>query len=176
MNDMELVSHFLRENKSAVTRVDAWIRTAAAPFRHRLGADWEDTLQEIRLEVLQLLRRDSFKGRARLKTYIWSIANHTCIDHLRKKAHWNTTTLETLQADPNSASPLDNIQRVDHNRLLLKVLQKVSPECRQLWRLVLDGLSYRQIGNRLKLNEGTVRVRVHRCRKTAIALRRRLDT
>jgi len=175
MNASQLVKLFLQEDSAAVGLVDSWIRAAALPFRGRLAGDWEDILQEIHLEVFQQLRGGAFQGQARLKTYVWSTAIHTCIDSLRKQATWKFTTLESLQTGLTGATPLDEIQRSSKNRHLLQVLQKTSHDCRELWRLVLDGLNYRQIGARLKINEGTVRVRVHRCRKNAIALRHKLE-
>ena len=41
--------------------------------------------------------------------------------------------------------------------------------CRELWSMILDGLSYREMGVRLAVAEGTLRVRVLRCRQQAVA-------
>jgi DNA-directed RNA polymerase specialized sigma24 family protein len=58
--------------------------------------------------------------------------------------------------------------------LLMRVLERVSPDCRGMWRLILAGLSYREMSGRLNVAEGTLRVRVLRCREKASALREEL--
>jgi DNA-directed RNA polymerase specialized sigma24 family protein len=44
-------------------------------------------------------------------------------------------------------------------------------ECQKLWRMIVAGMSYRQMSERLEVSEGTLRVRVLRCRKRAMARR-----
>ncbi len=172
MNDKALVKRILQEEPDAIHTLETWIAAAAGPYRGRLGAQWEDILQEIRMELLQLFRRSAFEGKAKLKTYIWSVVNHTCIDHLRKHAAWRFTTLEALPVESGKQnSPLDRILQSDRTQKLLSILEKVSQDCQELWRRILAGQSYQHIGRQLKINEATVRVRVHRCRKKAAALR-----
>ncbi|MBI3949148.1 MAG: sigma-70 family RNA polymerase sigma factor [Acidobacteria bacterium] len=50
----------------------------------------------------------------------------------------------------------------------------MSQECRQLWGMILDGLSYQQMSQHLNVSEGSLRVRVMRCRKKAVAVRDQL--
>ncbi|HET8647254.1 MAG TPA: sigma factor, partial [Vicinamibacteria bacterium] len=64
--------------------MDKWIAGAAGPFRRRLAADWPDLLQEARMEVLRLLRQSSWRGESRLKTYVWRVVGHTCLDAMRR--------------------------------------------------------------------------------------------
>jgi len=149
--------------------VDGWITGAAGPFRRRLAVDWQDLLQEVRLEVLRLLRRSSWRGEARLKTYVWRVTGHTCLDALRRRrrrpeAEPAGLELELRSRDP---SPLDQVIDDDSTRALLAALQAVPAECRQIWDRILRGLSYREISGELGVSEGALRVRAHRCRKHA---------
>jgi RNA polymerase sigma factor (sigma-70 family) len=58
--------------------------------------------------------------------------------------------------------------------LLLRVLEQVPQDCREMWRMIFAGLSYREMSLRLSVAEGTLRVRVLRCRERAVAARREL--
>jgi RNA polymerase sigma-70 factor (ECF subfamily) len=51
-----------------------------------LRQDAEDLLQEVLVRVLQGL--PSFRGEARFKTWLFGIATHVCMDHLRSKKCW----------------------------------------------------------------------------------------
>ena len=55
-----------------------------------------------------------------------------------------------------------------------EVLDRASQECRELWRMLVLGLSYREMSLRLQVAEGTLRVRVLRCRERAVASRAEL--
>lgn len=51
-----------------------------------LRQDAEDLLQDVMVRVLQSL--PSFRGDARFKTWLFGIATHACMDHLRSKKRW----------------------------------------------------------------------------------------
>jgi RNA polymerase sigma-70 factor (ECF subfamily) len=51
-----------------------------------LRQDAEDLLQDVLIRVLQNL--PSFRGEARFKTWLFGIATHVCMDHLRAKKRW----------------------------------------------------------------------------------------
>ena len=167
--DAETAAGYLRGDAEAVASVDRWIAGAAAPFRRRLAGDWHDLLQEARIEILRLLRKGSWRGEARLRTYIWQVVGHTCLDAMRRLKR--RPLLEPVEADaplPSAdPSPLDLVMGTDSRRRLLAALEAVPADCRELWRLILSGLSYQQISAETGVAEGALRVRAHRCRKRA---------
>jgi RNA polymerase sigma-70 factor, ECF subfamily len=165
--DAELAAAFVRGEPRAVETIDAWLERAVGPFRRRLAADCEDVLQEVRIEVLRLIQKGSFRGESRLKTYLWQVTAHTCIDALRRRARRPAT--DPLEPDtplPSSdPSPLDRVLAREGDEALLAVLEAMSRGCRDLWGLILAGLSYREISVRLGVPEGALRVRALRCRQ-----------
>ena len=172
MTDHQLVEGFLNNDAEAYREVDGWIRAASQSFRFRLGDHWEDAQQDIRIEVMRLLRRSNFEGRSSLKTYVWKVVCHTCIDILRKLNKKHFTTLDSLgEKEAITLDPLENLRRNDMAQSLLRLLQKVPAECRNLWRMILDGCRYDEMSRSLGISEATTRVRVHRCRQKAVALR-----
>src|SRR2546427_4812110 len=94
--DQEIIARFLQREAEAVRVIEGWIVRAASSFRQRLAAQWEDTLQEVRLEVTRLLERGAFRGEASLKTYLWRVVNHACINQLRAQAKSQWMDLDSL--------------------------------------------------------------------------------
>ncbi|HYG62251.1 MAG TPA: RNA polymerase sigma factor [Thermoanaerobaculia bacterium] len=173
--DQELVARFLRGEPDAVATVNDWISRAAWPYQRRLGNRRDDVLQDVRLEVTRLLSQGKFRGESSLKTYLWRVVSHTCLDQIRSQGKWQWADLETLD---QGEEPVASVQPLPSSRedkdLLLRVLARSSQDCRELWRMVVAGFSYREMSQRLGVAEGTLRVRVLRCREKALALRQEL--
>jgi RNA polymerase sigma-70 factor, ECF subfamily len=175
-DDQEVVARFLRGEAAAVGLVDAWIARAAWPYQRRLANRWDDVLQDVRLEVTRLLGQGKFRGESALRTYLWRVVSHTCLDQIRAQDRWQWADLETVdQADGGAGPPPPSTaSRHEDRDLLLRVLEHVPDDCRALWRMIVAGLSYREMSARQQVAEGTLRVRVLRCREKATALRREL--
>ena len=173
-DDQEIVAGFLRGDTDAIGAVDGWISRAAWPYQRRLANRWDDVLQDIRLEITRLLSQGKFRGESSLRTYLWRVINHTCLDQIRAEGKRQWTDLEEIEkgtggpvADPGPA-------RQEDRDLLWRVLEQMSRDCREMWRMILAGFSYRDISLRLGVAEGTLRVRALRCREKALALRAEL--
>jgi len=180
--DAEVVTHFLQGEPRAVGAVDAWISRAAYPYQRRLASRWDDVLQEIRLEVTRLLQQGKFRGESSFKTYLWRVVSHTCLDQIRaeSRVQWTDLHEEGQAGAEEGAGPPWALAgpglaaRSEVKDLLLRVLDRVPQDCRELWRMIHAGLSYREMSERLGVAEGTLRVRVLRCREKAVAARTEL--
>ena len=167
--DGRIAADFVRGDREALKTIDGWLARAASPFRRRLGLDWEDVLQEVRVEVLRLLRGGAFRGECSLRTYLWQVTAHSCIDALRRRQRRPLTDPIDVDAplpcrDP---SPLDHVLAHESRQALQSALEAMPRECHDLWDLILAGLSYREIGARLGVSEGALRVRALRSRRRA---------
>ena len=173
IEDQEIVARFLQGDPDAVKTLDGWISRAAWPYQRRLADRWEDVLQDVRLEVTRLLGQGKFRGESSLRTYLWRVVSHTCLDQIRSQKKWQWTDLDDLEDRGNGGTSLPQTTPPGHEDrdLLLRVLEQVPQDCRELWRMVLAGFSYRDMSLRLGVAEGTLRVRVLRCREKAVALR-----
>jgi RNA polymerase sigma-70 factor (ECF subfamily) len=175
-DDRDLVTRFLRGDADAVATLDSWISRAAWPYQRRLANRWDDVLQDVRLEVTRLLGQGKFRGESSLRTYLWRVVSHTCLDQIRSQGKWQFTDLESAdQEDGRVAGPLRvAVDDPAERDLLMRVLDRASSDCRDLWKMLLLGHSYKEMSERLQVAEGTLRVRVLRCRERAIALRTEL--
>lgn len=175
--DAQLVSSYLSGESSAVSEIEGWIGRAAQPYRRRLAPVWDDVLQDVRLEVTRLLRRGSFRGESALKTYLWRVVGHTCLDRIRSRTRWRWAEIDGMEgweADAILGDAGEGRLRHDAKDLLLRVLEAVPEDCRRLWSMLIEGHSYREMSRRTKVSEGALRVRVLRCRKRALELREEL--
>jgi RNA polymerase sigma-70 factor, ECF subfamily len=173
--DQEMVARFLEGDADAVGTVDGWISRAAWPYQRRLADRWDDVLQDVRLEVTRLLGQGKFRGESSLRTYLWRVVSHTCLDQIRSQSKWQWTDLEAVdRGDGPTIQPPTLASIGEDKDLLLRVLDRVPQECREMWRMIVAGLSYREMSLRMSVAEGTLRVRVLRCREKAVALREEL--
>lgn len=173
-DDQDMVARFLRGDRDAIGTVDGWISRAAWPYQRRLANRWDDVLQDVRLEITRLLSQGKFRGESSLRTYLWRVINHTCLDQIRSDSKRQWTDLEELEKGTGGPLPDPAPARQEDRDLLWRVLERMSRECREMWRMILAGLSYRDMSVRLGVAEGTLRVRALRCREKAIALRSEL--
>jgi RNA polymerase sigma factor (sigma-70 family) len=173
--DAEVVRGFLVGERSSISTIDGWITRAAWPYQRRLAHRWDDVLQEIRLEITRLLGQGKFRGDSSLKTYLWRVVSHTCLDQVRAQNKHKWEDLDELEGadQPHSPGPSQAETRLERD-LLLRVLDRVPYDCRNLWRMLAAGLSYKEMGDRLGAAEGTLRVRVLRCREKATSARAEL--
>lgn len=171
------IEAYLQGDAETVAEVDRWIQGAARSYFRRLASQWDDVLQDVRLEVYKALSSHQFRGEANLKTYVWRVVNHSCLDLVRKASRWRWTDIEQSSEAQEIADQRleDTTLSLSTTDLLTKVMERVSQECRKLWQMIYSGLSYREMSAELEVKEGALRVRVLRCRKRAVEVREELE-
>ncbi len=171
-SDRQLVDDFLRGDPAALERVSLWVKQAAGRHRGRLPTEWDDLLQDLLLEVTVVLRDGEFRGDCTLRTYVWRIVHYRCLNRVRDLARRPESELgERALHVPDPARPvLERLVERESEDLLLRFLDTVSADCRRLWRSILAGRSYREISRETGVSEGALRVRVLRCRRSALGL------
>lgn len=173
MNDSEITLRLLNGDPEIVELVRSWIRTGAAPYRARLAADLEDLEQETLLDLTRALSEGKFRGKSQLSTYVRTYVHHKCIDRLRALARREWIDVEDLDLPSPAPTALEELTQAESIRLALRVLEEMPESCRELWRMLRQGLRYREMSHRLGIAEGALRARVLRCRRQAIELRER---
>jgi RNA polymerase sigma-70 factor (ECF subfamily) len=91
--EKRLVAQARRGDRSALDAlVEPWRRPLFG-YIYRMVThrdDAEDLLQDVLVRVLESL--PSFRGESRFKTWLFGIATHVCLDHLRRKKRWRVET------------------------------------------------------------------------------------
>lgn len=112
--EAQLIERALLGDKAALGELVEPLRKPLFSYIYRmvtLRQDAEDLLQDVLVRVLQSL--PSFRGEARFKTWLFGIATHVCMDHLRQKKRWRVEAqlygqYET-EADENEIAKLDSL-------------------------------------------------------------------
>ena len=165
----DLLRGFLAGDAASVAEVASWVRRAAGPFRRRLAFEWDDLLQQALTELTADLRAGRLREPAGFPGYVWRSVNHTCLDRLRRHRRWRFTPIADLELAAPNPSPFSFAARRETARLAKAVVGEMPAHCRELWTMILDGLSYQEMSDRLAVAAGTLRVRVLRCRQQAVA-------
>jgi RNA polymerase sigma-70 factor (ECF subfamily) len=183
-----LVERCLAGDQSACTAlVEQYARLVGTVIWRSTGRDEEvaDLTQETFLRVFRAL--PYYDGRARLSTWIFTIAHRVTIDFLRRTSHSRTIS---FAADPDAESgvPIDTLAAPDADpEMLLAVAQdgelvraalaQLPPKYRlPLVYAAIGGLGYATIAEMLDLPLGTVKTHVFRAKRLLrTAIMERLD-
>ena len=137
--------------------------------------DAKDITQEVFLKVYEKL--DTFKGEARVSTWIYRITVNTCLDMLRKrkKDGGPLPLREEVRIEGQgegrhlAAAPVSPFDAAYHEELKEEIQEaflRLSPEHRVALVLrEIEGLSYQEIAATLSCSVGTVMSRLHYARK-----------
>ena len=121
----------------------------------------EDLLQETFLQAIGSLR--SFKGESSVKTWLFSIARHLWIGHLRKNK------LITADGDVSGiviAADYDNaLQNKETIERIFALMAEKDEKTRAIFFMRTNGYSYHEIAERVCVNENSARVIDFRTKK-----------
>lgn len=84
-----LVDRARSGDESALSELVEPLRRPLFAYVYRMvthRADAEDLMQDVLVRVIESLR--TYRGQARFKTWVFGIATHACLDHLRSKKRW----------------------------------------------------------------------------------------
>jgi RNA polymerase sigma-70 factor (ECF subfamily) len=170
-SDAELIERCLRKDNAAweqvVGRYRRKIFNIAYKFTGR-HAEAEDLTQEILLKVFRSLEK--FHRDADFSTWLASVARNYCIDHYRASKREREVLVEDLMAFDLAPAATGNPHRAledsDRRSFLRRGLELLPVKLREAVVLRdLQGLSYQEMAERLRLPEGTVKSRINRGRE-----------
>lgn len=156
---------------------------AIVAFFQRRGVGREEALDLAQETFLRVHRgMDTFRREARLETWLFKIATHVWLNHLRhrgalRRQHWEVSLEEALEQglpviereareraaeDPPQLAGLLREERVQRLR---QAIAELAPRTRQIVLMRVDGgLKYREIAESLGLSIETVKVHLHQAK------------
>jgi RNA polymerase sigma-70 factor (ECF subfamily) len=142
--------------------------------------DAEDIAQQVFTKVYFSI--GNFDFRSSLLTWIYKITVNECYDYLRKRRVRKLVYESDLgdedgvsmeRSEPDTAPLID--ERLERRDLALKLLEKVSPEDRQLMLLKeVEGHSVEELARMTGMNENTIKVKLFRARQKLLKAAQRL--
>jgi len=129
---------------------------------------------------------EGFRGDSRFSVWLYRLTYNLCIDFLRKRNRDNAVSLINHDDDddavefeiPDSRNlPEDAILQNELRSALCACIDELSPHYREIFLLrEVTGMSYIDIAEALKLNEGTVKSRLARARASLAGIIARKGT
>jgi RNA polymerase sigma-70 factor, ECF subfamily len=170
-SDAELIERCLRKDNSAWEQIVARFRRKVFHIAYKFTGrhdDAEDLTQEIFLKVFRSLEK--FNQDADFSTWLSSVARNYCIDHYRANKREREVVVEDLVAfdlaPASSGNPHRALEDRDRRSFLRRGLDLLPDKLREAVILRdLQGLSYQEMAERLRLPEGTVKSRINRGRE-----------
>lgn len=137
--------------------------------RHGLSVEAaEDLMQDCFVKILRSIQ--SFRGDGSLEAWLWTIAHHSLMGHLRGTTA--TTSLDDLDDEAREsqvavhASAPSRPEQADCVRRGFERFMRSAPQCADaITRLVVDGWSYADVAAWRDSSEGAAREYLSQCRK-----------
>lgn len=139
----------------------------------RDATDAEDATQETFLTVLR--RAGTFRGEAKVSTWLYRVAVNTCHDLVRHRARRPQTPVEDIglvgDLRGETHSDEDELAAMALSDVLREALMTLDPETRGLLLLcTVEELPYAEVAEAYGIAVGTVKSRVHRARAKLVDL------
>ena len=173
--DLSLVKRAKNGDASAFEELVVLYQKKVYNLSLRMCGNTEDAFdlsQETFLRAYKAL--PFFKEKSSFSTWIYSIATNVCIDFARKQNRFKTVPLHMPDENNDDIAfdipdtryqPETEYEKAELREAVARGLQTLSPEHREILVLrEIGGLSYREIGDSLNLEPGTVKSRINRAR------------
>jgi RNA polymerase sigma-70 factor (ECF subfamily) len=170
-SDAELIERCLRKDNTAWEQIVARFRRKIFHIAYKFTGkhdEAEDLTQEIFLKVFRSLEK--FNRDADFSTWLSSVARNYCIDHYRASKREREVLVEDLVAfdlaPASSGNPHRVLEERDRSSFVRRGLEMLPEKLREAVVLRdLQGLSYQEMADQLRLPEGTVKSRINRGRE-----------
>lgn len=122
-----------------------------------------DATQEIFLKVWENL--DSFRNESSVSTWIYRITVNTCLLYLRK-----SSSRKEIRTDIMPQIVLETYSNEKEEKLqkMYQCIEKLQEVNRLIILMTLDSMAYPEISKVIGITEETLRVRIHRIKKSLI--------
>ncbi len=135
-------------------------------------ADAEDLAQETFIKVYKKI--NTLKDHKKAKSWLYSIARNTVIDFFRKNKNKEVALSDALLdsiAQTTTAAYQEKAIGNEISKELDRCIDRLVKEDRAIVRLLYyEGFSYKEIADILKINENTLKSRLHRARKVLLEM------
>jgi RNA polymerase sigma factor (sigma-70 family) len=173
--EIEAANRYVAGQRDVYKQVDGWINQVTRLSVWHFIDDIEDINSVVHLKLFSSLKSSRFRGESTFRTYVQRIARYTCIDQVRSQRVQREADPEDLPVPSGSDTPDAIHERSVEKQIFVKIFRSIGPECQRLWRMVFsESLNYKEIGEKTGLPEGTVKRKIHECKKMAMELKEKL--
>jgi len=169
-SDAQLVNEILNGNQHLFREIVARYQSRVFAVAMKVSnnqKDAEDISQEVFLQLYRSL--NNFKGESSFYTWIYRITMNKALDYKRKQEKLNDQESEDLISsypEKNILPPEEALIKSFDKELIHSILRELPPLYRDvLTSYYFDGLSYREIALKFKIEIKTVESRLYRAKR-----------
>ncbi len=183
MEETQLINRAQTGDQAAFDELLQPMRRSLFSYIYRMVThreDAEDLLQEVLLRVLKGLPK--FRGEAKFKTWLFGIATHVCLDHLRQRHRWRVEAqLIGEQETDSSSEELDQLTALmsepdfvyeirEHIAFCFSCISRTLPPEKQAALMLREvlGFTAQEAARILEISEPVLRHRLSAARATMI--------
>ena len=124
-------------------------------------AGFDDLYQEVLVNIWQGM--ESFRGEAKISTWIYRTAINTCLTwHRRNSRHSNSNNVRIEELISEPADSAEGSVTLEDYRELYRLISMLGPLDKALITLWLDEKPYDEIARIMGMSHSNVAVRIHR--------------
>jgi len=173
--ELEAADAYISGRRETYRQVDGWINQVTRLSIWHFVDEIEDVNSVVHLKLYTALKAGKFRGESTFRTYVQRITRYTCIDQVRSQRVKREADDEDLPRPAESDRPDESLERSERDQIFVRIFRAIGSDCQRLWRMIFsESLNYKEIGEKLGMPEGTVKRRVHECKKMAIELKNKL--
>jgi RNA polymerase sigma-70 factor (ECF subfamily) len=174
ISDEQLIADYLKGQESALEELVARHLNAMYNFVFKyvhIPEVAEDVTQEAFVKIWKNIRK--FDGKRKFKTWAYTIAKNTALDHLRQKGLIAFSELENVEFASKNPLPEESMDKLQDMQVIGHMVSKLPSKYRQVVTLYYnDELNFREIAQLLSESINTIKTR-HR--RALIYLKQRLS-
>jgi RNA polymerase sigma-70 factor, ECF subfamily len=167
MDDRELIRRCQGGEKAAFQELIIHYHPFVSKFLIKLTGDYllvEDLAQDVFLKMIRCIDTYDGNGKAKLSTYLLTIARNTYIDYLRKEKR--LAQLEAVNQDYFQSIAVPGFENMIVDRIycrdIMKQIEQLTEEQKIAIHLkYIEGLTLKEIGELLQVESKTVKSRIH---------------
>ncbi|MCP4152503.1 MAG: RNA polymerase sigma factor [bacterium] len=175
--EQELVERLRRRDPAALKFLLDNYKNKVANICYRFlfnREDAEEIAQEVFISVYKAI--PSFRGDAKLSTWIYQIASTKSLDLIRsrkrKKRFGHVKSLLGIMdegrqiADPQSSNPVENMENEEKGRIIREAIDTLPEKYRRAFTLSkCDGLGHKEVAGIMGISVPSAETLVHRAKK-----------
>lgn len=115
----------------------------------------EDVVQDAFVALWE--KRTEFRVENAVKSYLYKAVRNDCLNLIRHRQVENKYAEEMIVEDNQSEFFLDRVLESEIFQVLLSVFDELSPACKEVYQMSLDGMSHEKIAEKLGISINTVK-------------------
>ncbi|MEY8593625.1 RNA polymerase sigma-70 factor [Butyricimonas hominis] len=156
--EVDIIQEFARGGEKAFRVLYDRYVVALRYFAAKYVTD-EDVIEDVVQDAFVALweKRMEFRVENAVKAYLYKAVRHDCLNLLRHRQVENKYAERMIREGDDSESFLDQILESEIFQALLSVFDELSPACKEVYQMSLDGNSHEEIARKLNISVNTVK-------------------